>query len=198
MDSTMIMSTISVVGCLLMSIVCAVILLVKGSDEKSLSERLFSGNSNTGNTSTGGTGGGINTGPGTGTGTGSSGGTGTGTTEPSGPGTSILRAPGELKPNEYLISPNKKWKLIFQASDGNVVVYGEGNTVKWASNKVSNNGGGRLALQNDGNLISYDTKGNVTWSWGSNRGAPPYVLVMGDDGRFTLTGNNIPIESSPA
>jgi hypothetical protein len=196
----MIFSIICAVASLLCGIVCAVILLVKGTDGMSLSERLFSGNKNTGpGTGPGpGPGTGPGTGPGPGPGTGSGTGTGTGTTEPSGPGTSTLKAPGELKPNEYLISPNKKWKLIFQGSDANVVIYGDDGKAKWASGLTSTNGGGRLALQNDGNLIVYDSKGNITWQWRSNRGSGPYQLVLSDDGRMTISGNNIPIESSPA
>lgn len=197
MDSAMIMSTISVVGCLLMSIVCAVILLVKGTDGKSLSERLFSG-SGSGGTGTAGGGGttGSSGSGGTGT-TGGGGGGGTGT-EQSGPGTSVLKAPGELKPNEYLISPNKKWKLVFQSVDANVVIYGEDGKAKWASGLTSTNGGGRFAVQSDGNCVVYDSKGEVTWAWRSNRGSPPYQLVLDDSGRMTISGNGVPIERSPA
>jgi hypothetical protein len=69
--------------------------------------------------------------------------------------------------------------------DGNLVIYdknGDTNTAIWASNTVRQIGQYKLIMQNDGNLVIYNSA--MTAIWASNtvgRGAAPYRLVLEDD-----------------
>lgn len=98
-----------------------------------------------------------------------------------GAATRSILAPGQtLKRGEQLTSPNGRFKAVMQ-TDGNFVIYGPGNSVlrpwmgagdtasmntdgnfvlysgghdTWASD-TAGNGGARLLMQNDGNLVVY-------------------------------------------
>lgn len=103
---------------------------------------------------------------------------------------SNLSTGGKLRPNDYLLSPNKHSVLTLQA-DGNLVLYrngvpvwysgtwgrpatqaemqSDGNLVitfvygdKW-STSTAGNPGATLKMQSDGNLVIYDTNNNAVW-----------------------------------
>ncbi len=49
--------------------------------------------------------------------------------------------------------------------------------------------GGRATMQNDGNFVLYDSRGNPFWSTKTdNKGNPPYTLMLQDTGRLILVG----------
>ncbi len=105
---------------------------------------------------------------------------------------------------EYLLSPNGKYKFINQR-DGNLVVYNlEKNKAIWSSGSTKEPGlngyksPAYFMVQPDGNLVLYDKNGNVQWSSRSyGKGKFPFSLNMQDDGNLVLydAGSN-PIWSS--
>ena len=72
-------------------------------------------------------------------------------------------------------------------SDGNVVVYSNGQPV-WASNTNSQGTGPyKLIMQGDGNLVEYDSTGHPYWASNTNgKGTGLYNAVMQDDCNFVV------------
>jgi len=91
----------------------------------------------------------------------------------------------ELQQDQSLTSPNGQHKATMQ-SDGNFVVYTNGQA-KWASN-TNNKGSGpyRLAMQDDGNLVVYDRNNSATWASGTNGRGDGAHMVMQDDGELVM------------
>ncbi|MBV1855819.1 ricin-type beta-trefoil lectin domain protein [Catellatospora tritici] len=88
----------------------------------------------------------------------------------------------QLNLRTFLRSADGRFRSVLQA-DGNLVVYGPGMQVLWATNILSP--AVRLVLQTDGNLVEYS--GNNTATWASNtRGAPAHHLTMQNDGNLVL------------
>lgn len=109
--------------------------------------------------------------------------------------------------NDFLLSANKRFKMIFQA-DGNLVIYdlGDSNRAIWASNTM-NSGAFTAVMQADGNFVLYDINRRAVWStgtWTSNA----KTLIMQDNGNLVLyrsdrvavwaTGTNINYVARPA
>ncbi|MGF1662328.1 MAG: hypothetical protein ACFCVG_07625 [Kineosporiaceae bacterium] len=67
--------------------------------------------------------------------------------------------------------------------DGNVVLYGAGNAVRWASRTAGAQN--RLVMQGDGNLVVYTAAGRAAWNSGTsgNSGAR---AVLQDDGNLVV------------
>ena len=94
---------------------------------------------------------------------------------------------------EYLLSPNGKYKFINQ-QDGNLVVYNlEKNKAIWSSDSLKKkyqneyDSPAYFMVQPDGNLVLYDLYGQVRWSSGSyGKGTFPFSLNMQDDGNLVL------------
>lgn len=93
------------------------------------------------------------------------------------------QGPSSLTSTSSIVSPSLQSQLVVQG-DGNLVlsVIGNGNKTLWASNT---NGKGvapyTLTMQNDGNLVLADSKGENIWSSGtSNLGYGPYKLKIRD------------------
>lgn len=98
--------------------------------------------------------------------------------------TDRLMSHRELSPNDVLVSPNGRYRLVNQG-DGNVVLYGDGRS-RWHSDTWRNQKGGQLAMQSDGNLVLY-IDGRAVWSSRTNRqGTGPYSLIVGDDGKVRV------------
>jgi len=75
-----------------------------------------------------------------------------------------------------------KARLVMQ-SDGNLVVYVEGNRVRWASNTAG--AGHRARLQTDGNLVVYNVSNRALWASNTccNQG---YDLHVQEDGNVVI------------
>jgi hypothetical protein len=56
-------------------------------------------------------------------------------------------------------------RLVMQASDGNLVLYG-GNKSIWSAN-TAGHPRGRLVLQSDGNLVVYSAANTALWDTGT-------------------------------
>lgn len=92
-----------------------------------------------------------------------------------------------LGTNQYLfrgsslISSNGQYHLELQKSDGNLVLYGSNGTARWSNARSSD----YLALQPDGNLVTYSYTSGVAWASNTgNTGASQ--LVVGNDGTLDL------------
>jgi hypothetical protein len=94
----------------------------------------------------------------------------------------------ELKINEELVSPNGRTKFTFQG-DGHLVVSVDGKFI-WGT-WTNGQGGTRLCLQADGNLVMYTDSGNAIWqsSTGSNNGKQMWLACQ-DDNNIVVYGDN--------
>ena len=87
-----------------------------------------------------------------------------------------------------LVSPGQKYALIVQ-TDGNVVVYNlASGAAVWATNTTGRpNLPLRLGLQNDADLVVYDSANNFVWgSLSAGKGNDVYTLTMQDDGNLVV------------
>jgi lysozyme len=96
-----------------------------------------------------------------------------------------LSAPASLSAGQSLRSPNGQYQAV-QQSDGNLVVYGNGQGL-WSTRTWGNDGAG-LALQSDGNLVLYSAAGQPLWSTRTAGSGGQNTLVMQDDGNLVLYG----------
>ena len=96
-----------------------------------------------------------------------------------------------LGPDEALTSADGRYRLVMQASDGNLVVYGPGGP-EWASE--SSGTPSYTVLQSDGNLVVYGPSG-ATWS-SNTAGSGAARLVMQDDGNAVLYSSSAAVWST--
>jgi len=99
----------------------------------------------------------------------------------------VLRFPDRMMPGEVLQPQISKQNqtvgldptgiLTFQ-TDGNLVLYGPGQTVLWASN-TAKKGISRLTMQSDGNLVIYGNDSKPKWASGTQGNAGAYLVVRG-------------------
>lgn len=95
--------------------------------------------------------------------------------------------PGEdLEPDHSLRSTNGRFYLVFQQSDGNLVLYDTLPTVRplWASG-TDHRRAALCAMQQDGNLVIYDDSGRSLMSSGTSDN-PGSRLVVQDDGNVVI------------
>ncbi|MEH1834991.1 MAG: hypothetical protein V7L29_23765 [Nostoc sp.] len=108
-----------------------------------------------------------------------------------GTSTSILYAGEYLFANQYLISPNGKYKVI-QQSDGNFVLY-DYSTFLWKSNTY-NRPAFSTHMQSDCNLVNYTYNGTPVWASRTDGRGSNCRLQLQDDGNLVIyTGNNVPV-----
>ena len=99
------------------------------------------------------------------------------------PGSDRLSAGAGLTAGQSLHSPSWAFQVTVQA-DGNVVVY-RGGSARWSTGTYGHPGA-RLALQSDGNLVVYDTRGVALWNSGTYGSGNADQLAMQDDGNLVL------------
>jgi hypothetical protein len=88
-----------------------------------------------------------------------------------------------LKPNTWVLSPSRQYKLIYQ-TDGNLVLYRASGEAAWANGKLTP--GGRVTMQTDGNLVSYDSANKALWA--SRTMTKGSYLAVQDDGNVVVYG----------
>ena len=110
------------------------------------------------------------------------------------PGTlpSTLTSPATLANGSALLSPAGRFFLLMQP-DNNAVLY-DSKTGKalWASNTAGKGTGlANLTMQNDGNLVVYDTKSTALWAW-NNKSLPSatFTFTIQDDGNAVVYDSN--------
>ncbi|MDN3354096.1 CHAP domain-containing protein [Actinomadura sp. DC4] len=92
-------------------------------------------------------------------------------------GANRLDSGGVLYPGRYLRSTDGRYALLMQA-DGNLVLYGPGYHVLWATN-TGGRPGADATVQGDGNFVLYAGGGAVWTTYTGGRG-PSYLVVQGD------------------
>eukprot|EP00884_Botryococcus_braunii_P005515 jgi/Botrbrau1/14965/Bobra.0018s0068.1 len=115
-------------------------------------------------------------------------------------GKELLPAGSKLYPGEYLVSPNRECRAIFQ-DDGNFVVYRlkeeGGEEVVWAASQgtslrdaLCTTKAAFLAVQGDNNIVTYTLfAGEEAPVWASNtcgKGTGQATLALGDLGLLVL------------
>ncbi len=101
---------------------------------------------------------------------------------PGGPGPGSLTGGQRLYANQEVRSANGAAVLRYQP-DGNLVLYGSGGSVLWASDTAGTSAG-RAELQTDGNFVVYDGGGVPIWATDSF--APGGYLTVRDEGFLML------------
>ncbi|MEU6998251.1 hypothetical protein [Nonomuraea sp. NPDC046570] len=92
----------------------------------------------------------------------------------------VLNAPYVLSHDDSVSSAAAR--LVLQR-DGNLVVYDEFNSPRWASNTVHR--GHRAVFQTDGNFVVYTVSGKPVWASGTH-GHPGSRLSVQDDGNVVI------------
>ncbi len=93
-----------------------------------------------------------------------------------------LHADQSLAPNAHIESNDGRYRLFYQG-DGNVVLYGPGDAVRWASDRMHTPG--VLVMQADGNLVAYDAGGHPAWD-SQTAGHPGSRLLLQSDGNLVI------------
>jgi hypothetical protein len=96
-----------------------------------------------------------------------------------------------LNAGYYIRSSDKRYALLVKY-DGNLVLYGPGYHVLWASN-TAGTGANRAAMQIDGNFVVYAAN---TPKWSSKTNGISADLVVQDDGNLVIYNGGTPIWSS--
>lgn len=90
-----------------------------------------------------------------------------------------LKPDEKLLCNQFLLSLDKRFKLIYQC-DGNLVLYFvTQDKVLWSS-KTDGTSPGYLIMQGDGNLVIYDSNGKVVWASNTDNHPQAYLVVQND------------------
>lgn len=93
-----------------------------------------------------------------------------------------LGPPGNLTPGQSLTSNNRRYNLVLQL-DGNFVLY-QGVTALWAT-WTQGKPVATAIMQNDGNLVLYDSQQHPLWNSGTE-GHPGALLTVQDDGNVVV------------
>ncbi len=101
--------------------------------------------------------------------------------------------PSILIPPGTLIFPGQRFTagkttLLFQ-TDGNLVLYGENNSVIWAT-YTENKGGVMAAMQTDGNFVIYDGAGKALWYTSTNAFPGSHACIQAN-GSFSIVINKV-------
>lgn len=94
---------------------------------------------------------------------------------------SVLGSGQKLVPNNYLLSPNGKYRLIFQC-DGNLVLYYTPTAHAIWQSRTNGKDAREVVMQGDGNIVIYGPSRQVFWA--SARFGREVQLKMQDDGNL--------------
>lgn len=116
----------------------------------------------------------------------------------------ILRAGDILTPNKPYYSPGNKYFLVFQATDGNLVIYRVGQTTNTAIWSAGSFGGTFAVFQPDGNLVVYRAHGgnpaDALFSTGAGRAGDTLFanVNMYDNGKMEVRNTSYDLFKTPA
>jgi hypothetical protein len=107
-------------------------------------------------------------------------------------GANTLTSGQTLPANQYLRASDGRSALLLQ-TDGNLLVYGGGYKVLWASGGT---GANRAVMQTDGNLVLYRANNSPAW-WTNTGGHNSSTAVLQNDGNFVIySSGNAPLWQS--
>jgi hypothetical protein len=102
-----------------------------------------------------------------------------GSSLPAPDGESILSADEALHNDGSRTSPDGENTLVYQGSDGNLVLYHE-STATWASDTQGNSVGMAVMQGSDGNFVVYDASFTPVWDTGTQVHANAFLDVQND------------------
>ena len=85
------------------------------------------------------------------------------------PSQSELHGGQQLSPDQQILSPDGRYRLIYQ-SDGNLVIYRRSDNLAVWSTGTCCTSAGRAIMQTDGNFVVYNAAGTAvfhTWTYGN-------------------------------
>jgi len=109
-------------------------------------------------------------------------------------GSNLLNDGQTLTSGNYILSSDGRYALLMQ-TDGNLVMYGPGYHVLWASN-TSGYPGAYLGLQSDGNMVVYDSSGHSRWASNTGGQSLSYLIMQTDGNLVAYNTSNTAIWSS--
>ena len=95
-----------------------------------------------------------------------------------------------LRRGGRLVSNDGRYRLEFQASDGNLVIYGPSGRAIWAMHRPNAE---FLIMQPDGNLVQYPSSGPATWSTNTLGSGAGYVVMQSDGNLVVYRNNGVPV-----
>ena len=98
-------------------------------------------------------------------------------------GSNRLSAGERLAGGQRLTSDSGRLSLVMQ-TDGNLVLYAPGSSVRWHTN-TNGNPGAYAVMQGDGNLVVYTAQGAALWQ-SQTYGKGASFAQLQDDGNFVL------------
>jgi hypothetical protein len=96
-------------------------------------------------------------------------------------GSNTLTSTQQLPAGQYLKATDGRSAVLLQ-SDGNLVLYGGGYKILWASGGA---GANRAVMQSDGNLVLYRSNNTPTW-WSGTGGNAGATALLQSDGNFVI------------
>lgn len=92
-----------------------------------------------------------------------------------------------LAADEGLVPANGNYRAIMRPN-GNLEVYGGGKVI-WDTGTDGETTGGRVEMQNDGNLVVYNKNGKAEWSFDLYEDEIdwPFILTLRNDGNLVVT-----------
>jgi hypothetical protein len=100
------------------------------------------------------------------------------------PPTNRLFPGARLLAGQSLLSPNGRYRLLYQ-TDGNLVVYDDGDRTALWSSLTGGTSVGQVLMQPDGNLVVYDARMTPVWNSGT-AGRANARLDMQSDGNLVV------------
>lgn len=100
-----------------------------------------------------------------------------------------------LTRGETVLSKNGQYALTLAQGDGNLVLINRANgDALWATNKYGPDGGTKVVMQSDGNMLVYSNSrmvwaANFYWSNMNLTGSKSTYYILQDDGNFILVNN---------
>jgi hypothetical protein len=95
-----------------------------------------------------------------------------------------LASGARLTAGQALVSPNARFRLVYQV-DGNLVLYDDtARTYVWTT-ATAGSTAGQLVMQGDGNLVVYDAAGRPAW-FSATSGNTGAILALQNDGNLVV------------
>jgi len=104
----------------------------------------------------------------------------------------VLAAGSRLLVNQFLVSPDGRYRLVYQA-DGNLVLYDDvEHTAPWSSGTLGRTVG-IVGMQGDGNLVIYDLTSRPVWHTGTAANNDARLVLQSDGNVVVYTTDGRPV-----
>jgi subtilase family serine protease len=100
-----------------------------------------------------------------------------------------------LKSGASLTSCDGRFTLAMQSSDGNLVLYWNGNSALWAT-ATQGNPGAWVGMQSDGNFVVYSAQSQALWNSGTQGNPGAFLNVQNDGNLVVYDAGGVPLWNS--